>query len=89
MYLWHNPKEKGGEQDGVDKEKPANRDGNADFLKGTRSLSGQRCGNCGDLMSITTLRGFQREHTEELLSKFAQTSRELYLEAGDALKTEP
>lgn len=40
-------------------------------------------------MSITTLRGFQKEHTEKLLRKFSQISRALYLEAGDALKTEP
>lgn len=39
-------------------------------------------------MSITTLHGFQKEHTETLLSQFAQLSRSLYLEAGNALKTE-
>lgn len=40
-------------------------------------------------MSITTLRDFQKEHTEALLEQFAQTCRALYLEAGNALKTEP
>lgn len=39
-------------------------------------------------MSITTLRSFQKEYTEELLSKFAQVSRALYLEAGNLLNTE-
>lgn len=40
-------------------------------------------------MSITTLRSFQKEYLETLLSEFAQTSRAIYLEAGNALKTEP
>ncbi len=40
-------------------------------------------------MSITTLHSFQKNHTEMLLSKFAQTCRTLYLEAGTALKAEP
>lgn len=40
-------------------------------------------------MSITTLRSFQKEHIERLLGKCAQTCKSLYLEAGNALKTEP
>lgn len=40
-------------------------------------------------MSITTLSGFREEQVGKLLSKFAETSRSFYLEAGNKLKAEP
>lgn len=40
------------------------------------------------VMSVTVLRSFQKEHTEAILEKIAQTCRALYLEAGNALKEE-
>lgn len=68
---------------------PRTETGTRTFSKGRVILADNGAEIAVTVMSITTLRGFQREHAEELLSKFAQTSRELYLEAGDALKTEP
>lgn len=40
-------------------------------------------------MSITTLRGFQKDHIGKLLTSIAEGSRSFYLEAGNVLKTEP
>lgn len=40
-------------------------------------------------MSVTTLCGFREEHIGKLLTSMAAGCRLLYLEAGNALKTEP
>jgi len=68
---------------------PRTETGTRTFSKGRVVLADDGTEIAVTVMSITTLSGFQKEHTEELLSQFAQTSRAFYLEAGDALKTEP
>ena len=40
-------------------------------------------------MSVTTLHGFQEKHIVKLLTSMALGFRSFYLEAGNALKTEP
>lgn len=70
-------------------ESPRTETGTRTFSKECVAITADGAEIAVTVMSITTLSGFQKEHTEELLSQFAQTSRALYLEAGDALKTEP